>query len=79
MPVAIGASVACPERKVLLLEGDGSGMYTVQSLWTMAREKLDIIILIFANRSYEILKGELINGRRSKTQRRILFQRRLRS
>ena len=61
MPVAIGASVACPERKVLLLEGDGSGMYTVQSLWTMAREKLDIIILIFANRSYEILKGELIN------------------
>ena len=44
MPVAISASVACPERKVLLLEGDGSGMNTVQSLWTMAREELDIII-----------------------------------
>ena len=61
MPVAIGASVASPDRKVLLLEGDGSGMYTVQSLWTMARENLNIIILIFANRSYEILKGELNN------------------
>jgi len=61
MPVAIGASVACPDRKVLLLEGDGSGMYTVQSLWTMVREKLNVIILIFANRSYEILRGELTN------------------
>jgi acetolactate synthase I/II/III large subunit len=61
MPVSIGAAVACPNRKVVLLEGDGSGMYTVQSLWTMARENLDITILIFANRSYEILRGELTN------------------
>ena len=61
MPVSIGAAIACPDRKVVLLEGDGSGMYTVQSLWTMARENLDITILIFANRTYEILKGELIN------------------
>ncbi|MDG2000299.1 MAG: acetolactate synthase large subunit [Alphaproteobacteria bacterium] len=61
MPVAIGAAVACPDRKVVLLEGDGSGMYTVQSLWTMARENLDITILIFANRTYEILRGELTN------------------
>ena len=61
MPVSIGAAVACPDRKVILLEGDGSGMYTVQSLWTMARENLDITILIFANRTYEILKGELTN------------------
>jgi acetolactate synthase-1/2/3 large subunit len=61
MPVAIGAAVACPDRKVILLEGDGSGMYTVQSLWTMARENLDITILIFANRTYEILRGELTN------------------
>jgi acetolactate synthase-1/2/3 large subunit len=52
---AIGAAIACPDRKVVLLEGDGSGMYTVQSLWTMARENLDITILIFANRTYEIL------------------------
>src|SRR6185295_4603613 len=56
MPVAIGAAVACPERKVLSLEGDGSGMYTNQSLWTMAREQLDIVTVIFANHTYEILK-----------------------
>ena len=61
MPVSIGAAIACPDRKVVLLEGDGSGMYTVQSLWTMARENLDITILIFANRTYEILRGELVN------------------
>ena len=61
MPVSIGATVACPDRKVILLEGDGSGMYTVQSLWTMARENLDVTILVFANRTYEILKGELTN------------------
>lgn len=61
MPVAIGAAVACPDRKVIALEGDGSAMYTVQSLWTMAREKLDIVVLIFANRSYRILHGELTN------------------
>ncbi len=61
MPVAIGAAIACPDRKVIALEGDGSAMYTVQSLWTMARENLDITILVFANRSYSILRGELTN------------------
>ncbi|KIN74957.1 Thiamine pyrophosphate-binding domain protein [Sulfitobacter noctilucae] len=61
MPVAIGAAVACPDRKVLGLIGDGSAMYTVQALWTMARENLDITILIFANRTYQILRGELTN------------------
>ena len=61
MPVAVGAAIACPDRKVLALEGDGSAMYTVQALWTMARENLDITILIFANRSYRILHGELSN------------------
>ncbi|MEP4199068.1 MAG: acetolactate synthase large subunit [Aliishimia sp.] len=61
MPAAIGAAIACPERKVLALTGDGSAMYTVQSLWTMAREALDITVLIFANRSYRILRGELTN------------------
>lgn len=61
MPVAIGAAVACPDRKVLALSGDGAGMYTVQSLWTMAREGLDITVLVFANRSYRILRGELTN------------------
>ena len=61
MPVAVGAAVACPDRKVLCLEGDGSGMYTVQALWTMAREKLKITTIVFANRTYAILKGEPAN------------------
>ena len=61
MPVAIGAAMACPDRKVIALEGDGSAMYTVQSLWTMAREGLDVTVVIFANRSYRILHGELKN------------------
>ena len=61
MPVAIGAAIACPDQKVIALEGDGSAMYTVQALWTMARENLDITVLIFANQSYKILQGELTN------------------
>lgn len=61
MPAAIGAAVACPDRKVMCLSGDGSAMYSVQALWTMARENLDITVLIFANRSYAILRGELAN------------------
>jgi acetolactate synthase I/II/III large subunit len=61
MPVAIGAAIACPDRKVIALEGDGSAMYTLQSLWTMAREGLDITVLIFANGTYNILCGELTN------------------
>jgi acetolactate synthase-1/2/3 large subunit len=60
-PVAVGAAIACPDRKVLALIGDGSGMYTVQSLWTMAREGLDITVAIWANRTYQILKGEFAN------------------
>ncbi|MFM1990109.1 MAG: hypothetical protein RJA99_3066 [Pseudomonadota bacterium] len=58
MPTAIGAAIAAPDRKVLCLEGDGSAMYTVQSLWTMAREGLDVTVLVFANRAYRILQGE---------------------
>ena len=58
LPVAIGAAIAAPDRKVLALEGDGSAMYTLQSLWTMARESLDVTVLIFANRAYQILRGE---------------------
>ena len=61
MPVSVGAAVACPDRKVIALIGDGSAMYTVQSLWTMAREGLDITVLIFSNGSYNILRGELTN------------------
>jgi acetolactate synthase I/II/III large subunit len=59
LPVAVGAAVACPDRKVIALEADGSGMYTPQSLWTMAREKLDVIVLILANRRYRILEIEM--------------------
>jgi len=59
-PAATGAAVACPDRKVVCLEADGAGMYTVQSLWTQAREKLDVINVVFANRVYKILHGELI-------------------
>jgi len=61
MPVAVGAALACPDRKVLALIGDGSGMYTVQALWTMAREGLDVTAVIWANRTYQILKGEFDN------------------
>ena len=58
LPLAVGAAVACPERKVVCLESDGSGMYTLQGLWTMARERLNVTTVLFNNRSYEILKGE---------------------
>lgn len=59
VPLATGAAVACPHRKVLALQGDGGGMYTLQALWTQAREKLDVTTVIFANRSYGILNIEL--------------------
>lgn len=59
LPNAVGAAVACPDRKVVVMEGDGSGMYTLQSLWTMAREGLDVTTVIFANRGYQILRDEL--------------------
>jgi acetolactate synthase-1/2/3 large subunit len=57
-PVATGAAVACPDRKVICMVGDGSAMYTLQSLWTQAREGLDVTTVVFANRNYQILKGE---------------------
>ena len=60
LPAATGAAVACPDRKVLALEGDGSAMYTLQSLWTQAREGLDVTNVIFANRKYAILQVELM-------------------
>ena len=59
LPNAVGAAIACPDRKVIALAGDGSAMYTIQALWTMAREKLDVISVVFANRSYSILNVEL--------------------
>jgi acetolactate synthase-1/2/3 large subunit len=59
LPCATGAAVACPDRKVVALQADGSGMYTLQSLWTQAREGLDVTTIICANRSYRILQLEL--------------------
>jgi acetolactate synthase-1/2/3 large subunit len=57
-PVATGAAVACPDRKVICMVGDGSAMYTIQSLWTQARESLNVVTIVFANRIYQILRGE---------------------
>ena len=59
IPVATGAAVACPDRKVVCLHGDGGAMYTLQALWTQARELLDVTTLIFANHTYAILNIEL--------------------
>jgi acetolactate synthase-1/2/3 large subunit len=58
MPAATGAAVACPDRKVLSLQADGAGMYTLQALWTQAREELDVTTVIFSNRRYAILEME---------------------
>ena len=70
LPTSIGAAVACPDRKVVCIHGDGGAMYTIQSLWTMARENLDICIVIFANRKYQILQIELARvGAQSMNQR----------
>jgi acetolactate synthase-1/2/3 large subunit len=59
LPVAVGAAVASPDRPVIALEADGSAMYTIQSLWTMAREGLNVTVVLFNNRSYGILNIEL--------------------
>jgi acetolactate synthase I/II/III large subunit len=59
LPVAVGAAVACPDRPVIALEADGSALYTIQSLWTMVREQLDVTVVIFNNRGYRILGAEL--------------------
>jgi acetolactate synthase-1/2/3 large subunit len=59
LPVAVGAALACPGHKIIALEADGSAMYSLQSLWTMAREQLDVTIVILANRRYRILDIEM--------------------
>ncbi|MGB7598700.1 MAG: acetolactate synthase large subunit [Candidatus Sulfotelmatobacter sp.] len=58
LPLSVGAAVACPNRRVLCLTADGSAMYTLQALWTMAREGLKITTVVFANRDYAVLKRE---------------------
>ena len=59
LPLAVGAAIACPNRKVVALQADGAGMFSLQAIWTIAREQLDVTICIWANRAYAILKGEL--------------------
>jgi acetolactate synthase-1/2/3 large subunit len=59
LPMATGASLAAPGRKVIAVSGDGAAMYSLQALWTMARERLDVVSVICANRSYNILNIEL--------------------
>lgn len=59
LPVALGAAMAAPDRKVVCPHGDGGAAYTLQALWTMAREKLDVTTVIYANRSYAILNIEM--------------------
>jgi acetolactate synthase-1/2/3 large subunit len=59
-PCATGAAIAAPQRKVVCLQADGAGMYSLQALWTQARERLDVVSVVFANRMYRILQGELL-------------------
>jgi acetolactate synthase I/II/III large subunit len=59
LPMAVGAAIAAPGRRVLSLQADGSGMYTVQALWTQARERLAVTTIVFSNRTYAILLAEL--------------------
>ena len=59
LPLATGAAVACPDRKVVCLQADGSAMYTIQALWTQAREQLDVTTILYNNRSYAVLNMEL--------------------
>jgi acetolactate synthase-1/2/3 large subunit len=59
LPCAVGAAIACPGRPVVALQADGSGLYTLQALWTLAREQLDVTVVVCANRAYRILRVEL--------------------
>ncbi|MCL4133723.1 UNVERIFIED_CONTAM: hypothetical protein GTU68_047912 [Idotea baltica] len=61
IPLSAGAAIACPDRPVVTLQADGSAMYSIQGLWTQAREGSNVTTIILANRAYEILKGELHN------------------
>jgi acetolactate synthase-1/2/3 large subunit len=60
LPVAVGAAVAAPDRPVIALQSDGSALYTISALWTMAREQLDVTVVLLDNRAYAILQLELM-------------------
>jgi acetolactate synthase I/II/III large subunit len=59
LPNALGAALACPDRRVIAFQADGSGLYTLQALWSMARESADVTVVVCANRRYRILQAEL--------------------
>jgi len=63
LPCAVGAALACPGRRVIALQADGSALYTLQSLWTLAREGLDALVVLLANRRYRILQVELARAK----------------
>ncbi len=63
--MALGAAIACPDRKVVHLQADGCGMYTVQALWSMAREKADVVVVLLKNDAYAILGLEIARVRKS--------------
>jgi acetolactate synthase-1/2/3 large subunit len=71
LPMALGAAIACPDRKVVHLQADGSGMYTIQALWTMAREKTDIVIVLLKNDAYAILGLEMERVRENELNARM--------
>jgi acetolactate synthase-1/2/3 large subunit len=58
LPQAVGAAIACPGRQIVDLQADGSAAYTVQALWTMAREQLDVVVVLLSNQTYGILRVE---------------------
>jgi acetolactate synthase-1/2/3 large subunit len=62
LPLAAGAAIACPDRPVLALQADGSGLYTPQALWSHAREGLDVTTVILANHAYRVLQAELLRA-----------------
>lgn len=62
LPVATGAAVACPDRRVVALQADGSALYTIQALWTQARENLNVTNVILNNGAYAILKLEMMRA-----------------
>lgn len=76
LPNAVGAAIACPDRPVIALVGDGSAMYTIQALWTMAREQLHVVAIIFNNASYSVLNVELerVGASAASTKARAQFE-----
>jgi acetolactate synthase I/II/III large subunit len=72
LPLALGAAVACPDRKTVLIQGDGCGMYTEQALWSMAREKADVTVVLLKNDDYAILEIELARVREGEANEKML-------